>query len=316
MLQSGDNLIIQIFFWTSAVLCGVETVKASGWRIWAFGLIGSILALAGLTWGILKDLSPPLTRWVADVATAPQSWFVLIVLGLVLLSVTGRKARKDGSGSGDGSPNFTAQIEDIDQRINEIWHNIGSIEGKLDLLQNYDDNDLRRLINDIIQKQALLEVQFKQALPTAEQTDNLDRTAFLLSTAAVDIQYRQKLEEALAHLPAPSVDTPIDTDEKMMRETERLNGYFEDVGANLSGSRWANEFMSVIRRAENEADSDLLRMEVPHGLHPARFRLFHIARMCRDRVETFLNRSIIAAKEQERQMLQMLRERPQLHTRR
>jgi hypothetical protein len=109
---------------------------------------------------------------------------------------------------------------------------------------------------------------------------------------------------------------PIDTDEKMMRETDRLNGYFADVGANLSGSRWANEFMLVIRTAENEADSDLLRMDVPHGLHPARFRLFHIARMCRDRVETFLKRSIIAAKEQERQMLQMLRERPQLHTRR
>jgi hypothetical protein len=158
-----------------------------------------------------------------------------------------------------------------------------------------------------------LEADLKQAAPTSERLGNLDRTAFLLSIASTDAMYRQRLEAALAHLPKNPDDMPIDTDEKMKRETGRLNEYFSDVAANLNGSRWASEFHSVIKRAEVEADSDLLRTETPAGLHPQRYRLFHIARMARDRTQGFLETSLTEAEQQEKNMLQMLRERPEIH---
>jgi hypothetical protein len=180
----------------------------------------------------------------------------------------------------------------------------------------YDDNELRSYINDLQQNAALMAAKLEETWAKAGSIGQLDRTAFLLTVAAVDEMYRRKLEEALANAPPLPTDMPIDTDEKMTRETGRIQEYLGDVEANLSGSRWDQDFISVIRRAETEADSDLLRMEVPTGLHPARFRLFHIAYLCREKVEQFLARSIGAAKEHERQMLQMLKERPEVHKRR
>lgn len=281
----GEDLTITLFFFTSAVLAGFEAMKASGWRLWAFWILTALFAAIGLSWLWLKEISPTLTRWVGEIATSPQSWFVLIILGLVLLAVTGRKSKQAGLSAGDGSIHPDA----------------------------YDDNYLRSLVNDVMQKQANLESQFKQAMPDTEAIRQLNRTAFLLSTAAVDSLYRSRLELALHHVPWHPKDGPIDTDEKILRETKRIDDYFDDLSANLYGSRWSHELDIVRRRAEGEADHELPRMGTPNGLNPYHFRLFHIACMQRDRTSEFLKRAIVEAEQGERQMLQMLRERPEIH---
>lgn len=294
MLQTGDDLVIQIFFWTSGVLCGVEAMKASGWRLWTFAATGAALILAGLCWSLLKDVSPPVTRWVTEVATSPQSWFVLVVLGLLLLAVTGRNSSSKYR-TADKANSGIAQVTDGDL---ELESRVGGLQAAMQIIQQ----TLATLKSEIV----------KLKNPT-DQIRSLNRTAFLVATVLIDRFYVQELERALENLPRNPDDMPIDTDEKINRETGRVNEYISDVAANLAGSRWAAGFHSAVQRAEVQADSDLLRMDTPAGLHPQRFRLFHIAYMCRDRIQGFLERAITEAKFEEKNLLQMLRERPDIH---
>jgi hypothetical protein len=155
---------------------------------------------------------------------------------------------------------------------------------------------------------------FKQSQPDLEKLRQLDRTAFLISTAAVQDSYKRRLEEALAKLPGRPADVPIDTDDKLVRETLRIDGYLDDVRANLDGSHWVQEFNRVCQHAEHQADSDLLRMDISPEFKPMIYRRFHIAAMKRDTTQAFLERSIEEAKQHDRQMLQMLRERPDIHS--
>jgi hypothetical protein len=121
MLQSGDDLIIQVFFWSSGLIAGYEAMKASGWRIWVFGGLGAFLILAGFTWGGLKDVSPPFTRWITEIATDPQSWFLLMVIGLVLLSITGRTQRIEKTAPESVTPGESPdEIAEVRGQIDEV----------------------------------------------------------------------------------------------------------------------------------------------------------------------------------------------------
>jgi hypothetical protein len=66
-------------------------------------------------------------------------------------------------------------------------------------------------------------------------------------------------------------------------------------------------------QAASSADGDLKRMGSPDGVNPYAFREFHIACTKRDYLSEFLKRTLEEAQLQERQMLQMIRERPELH---
>jgi hypothetical protein len=154
----------------------------------------------------------------------------LIVLGLVLLAITGRKSKSKESPIPDSSKDPVG----TEVTVSEIVARLFQIEKE----NEANNNELRRILNDVMQKQALLETQFKQAMPSAEMIRQLNRMALLLSISATDTMYRQRLNEALANDPKQPADFPIDTDDKMSRETGRLNEYLEDVAANLMGSRW------------------------------------------------------------------------------
>jgi hypothetical protein len=52
----NDGLVIQIFLRTSAFLAVVEAMKASDWRVWAFGILAGILVLIGAAWLWLKEV--------------------------------------------------------------------------------------------------------------------------------------------------------------------------------------------------------------------------------------------------------------------
>src|SRR6266702_499484 len=55
-MQPSDDLVIQIFLWTSAFLAVVEAMKASGWRVWAFGILAFVLFVLGAAWSWLKEV--------------------------------------------------------------------------------------------------------------------------------------------------------------------------------------------------------------------------------------------------------------------
>jgi hypothetical protein len=55
-------------------VAGFEAMKLTGWRMRAFTALAVILALIGALWPWIKALYPPITRWVAKVATDPYAF--------------------------------------------------------------------------------------------------------------------------------------------------------------------------------------------------------------------------------------------------
>jgi hypothetical protein len=108
-----DDLTIPLFFFTCAFLAVVEAMKASGWRLYAFGALGVLTVAIGLAWQWIKGIYPPLTNWIVELATSAQSWFLLAVLGFILIAITGR--RREGR---ETRP--TSETNDIHGRMQEI----------------------------------------------------------------------------------------------------------------------------------------------------------------------------------------------------
>jgi hypothetical protein len=138
-MQPSDDLVIQIFFWTSAFLAVVEAMKASGWRVWAFGILGGVLVLVGAVWSWLKEVYPPLTGWITSIATNPQSWFLLFVLFLVLVSVTGRAKRKQSQG---GKSTEAAELAALDKSLQGVIERVGKLEQLPDAATSEDHGKL------------------------------------------------------------------------------------------------------------------------------------------------------------------------------
>lgn len=284
MLQTGDDLVIQIFFWTSGFLCGVEAMKAAKWRLWTFTAVGVALVIVGLFWGLLKEISPAITRWVTDVATSPQSWFVLIVLSLLLLSITGRK---HGTGNTElDNTDLTAEMAALKKSVTEF----GASLAKLTKTQHGGTGSI------------------------AEVLSNMQRTAFLLSTAYVQAEYQRRIEGQLEAVPFDTAITgTVVTDEHLIAQAARIESYLNGVRQELYGSHWLEELSRIEREAEYSADAELRKTGSPERVNPYAYREFHIACMKRDYIADFLNRALNEARSQNRQMLQMVRERPELH---
>lgn len=301
----SDDLTIQLFFWTSAILAGFEAMKAAGWRVWAFGTISALLGLIGILWSWLKQVYPPLTNAVADIATSPQSWFVLFVFGLVLISVTGRQRRAPDPIPAGFQPDDLARLQKIEAAVDKMPDRE---------LFDLQINHVRKQQSDILQVQASQDRTMKLISASLERFKNLDRTAFLLTTAADQSAFEKKLRAALSFIEQHPRTGTFETDDAIIKETERVAEFFNDLRSNLAPSHWNTEFFRVLSAAENDADYELRKgMLTPEGLNPFQYRLFHIACTQYERVEQWLRRAIREAEAQDRQMQQMLRERPDLH---
>lgn len=148
-------------------------------------------------------------------------------------------------------------------------------------------------------------------LELSEKIRQLDRTAFLVTSAMAQDAYRRRLVEAYEHVPKGCA--PFDTDDKLRAETKVINKFISDLQSDLVGSHWISELERNYRRAESDADQILLEREVPSGLNVVQYRLFMVACMRRDYIENWLSSAILDAKSHEAQMLQMISERPSLH---
>jgi hypothetical protein len=81
--MQGDDLTIFLFLIGTAVSVGLAAMSQAGWkhRTLISTMFGSaaLLALAGIGWPWLKDISPGVTAVVSQVATNPVAWFVVIL---------------------------------------------------------------------------------------------------------------------------------------------------------------------------------------------------------------------------------------------
>lgn len=296
--MSGD-LEIRLFLFSSAVLAGYEAMKATKWRMWVFWALCGGFAIAGAAWSWIENVYPPITSRIAEVATNTESWFLLFVLVLVLVAATGK-------------PRVSQDEKPDDDRLAKL---IGKIGRRLDLLElktpaQYDDNPMRALINDVMQKQASLEAELKQRGNESDKIGTLNRTAFLLATDAVQKGYKIRLEKLKEIIPFDTT-LPAGTvisDEYLLTQCARIDGFLVKLTNQLHGSRWTNGLAYLLSEAERRADHELKNSGSPEGVNPYAYREFHIACMKRDALAEFLDRSLNEAQAEEAQMLGLLRE--------
>jgi hypothetical protein len=169
-------------------------------------------------------------------------------------------------------------------------------------------------VDDVIGEQEKLRIEFAAIAPVAAQLQHLRRTAFLLSTAAISDHYKRKLREGLDWWEKHPRTGPFTTDFEIRTEVMRVQEFINDLQANLAPSHWTAELYSVVQNAERDADHEVMKKKTaPDGLSPFEYRRFHIACTQYERIGAFLQRSVEEAKGHEAQMIQMLRERPDLH---
>jgi hypothetical protein len=142
---------------------------------------------------------------------------------------------------------------------------------------------------------------------------DLNRTAFLLSTSATDDVYRQRMERQLELIPWQPKGAISDTDEKRLGEKAKIDDYVSGLRSDLYGSRWLADLETKLREAGRNADVQVRTMQRPADSDPYIFQAFHIACVQRDGVANFLRRAIQEAGDQQANMLQMMRERPDIH---
>jgi hypothetical protein len=141
---------------------------------------------------------------------------------------------------------------------------------------------------------------------------NLNRTAFLLSTAATDRVYHQRLVRQLAIAPLQAGNA-ADSDEKRLQAKARIDEYLSNLSADLYGSRWMPDLDLTLRDAASKGDREVRSMQRPPDSDPYIFQAFRIACVKRDEVVKLLRKAIDLAEQEEANMLQMMRERPDIH---
>lgn len=132
--MEDHSLEIQLFFFGSAVLTALEAMKERHWRAYALWGVTALGVICGTGWGTIKEWSPPVTAFITQIATNPESWFILIVLGLVWLVVSGRntmpkvEARNATELSSEAQQTDWAKlIKGFGSRIDDLEDNVFSI---------------------------------------------------------------------------------------------------------------------------------------------------------------------------------------------
>ena len=82
--MTSNALTIVLFLLASALLLGVEAVKTGGRVRYAFGAAAAAFVLLAFFWVPLASAFPVAARQVASVAQDPSSWFILLVVVLVV----------------------------------------------------------------------------------------------------------------------------------------------------------------------------------------------------------------------------------------
>jgi hypothetical protein len=305
----GDDLII-IFLLSSAFLAGLEAMKATGWRIRAFGALAGVCVCAGLGWHWLKEVYPPFTGWMSSIATNPQSWFILLVLGLVWMATTGRKRTKPIEPDSDR--------DEIIQAVADVVRKTAFLQGQLNSLQipaPYDDSDLRSSFGDLDRKasqthgglQGFMHVTRESLDQIREEVEkigdlkkNLTRnnqkiagfdqdlpvvTEILLESLALSTLFN-----ALPAMPAFTGDIGTLTHVTMKEQMAAARAYQQEVKRVLSETQWGREVPVIMQDAQMLGEEELRQIgeDDRPDIDPLDLRYYMIARKTCQEIEDFI----------------------------
>jgi hypothetical protein len=310
-MLTGEDLVIQLFFWTSAFLAVVEAVKAAGWRIGAFSGLAAILFLVGLGWGQLKEIYPPLTGWVTRVATNPQSWFLLVVLFFVLVAVTGRTKRLSGKNAHSGqAPDFDA--------INNSLQGLLARVGNLELLPapptaEAHDN-LRTTVHSLLREHSALvektETLNNDITKNSAKIGMHDRSNLFVVDGLIQQLWHSLLFDSAPKL--PDICALRDLNPRVMAtDGTKADDYWREVRNLLSGTRWGYELSMIEHSAESTAEftiRDIPLAERPSDIDPMDLRRFAILKFRAENTNGYIQRCKAEAQSTYRSCLSRLQE--------
>lgn len=274
-MLTGEDLVIQLFFWTSAFLAVVEAVKAAGWRIRAFCGLAAVLFLVGLGWGLLKEIYPPLTGWVTSVATNPQSWFLLFVIFLVLVSVTGRAKHRSPQG-------IAPDIAALDAALQGLFGRVGAIEqlpappaaGDHDNLRttvhSWMRDDLARFQKSEESMDAVMErlAALEKSVVTPNQHPQTARDILLLMHFIIYQSTLLMLDDLIDSALAGMGDGPLQLGAEFAPKSNEAKEFIALVRRKLDPGSWRRQhFEEAMRNSENGAEYELEK--TPVELRPA-----------------------------------------------
>jgi hypothetical protein len=289
----SDDIVIQLFFWTFASVAVVEAMKASGWRIWAFGILGLALVLIGAAWPWLKGIYPPLTSWITSIATNPQSWFLLLVLIFVLVAVMGRTKRVSAKNAHSGHmPDFDA----INNSLQGLLDRVGNLE-LLPAPPTADAHDnLRTTVHSLLREHSAL----------AEKTENLnndvtqnsakialhDRSNLFVVDGLIQQLWHSLLFDSAPKLPAICALRDV-TPEVMETDRVKAENYWRAVRSLLSDTRWGYELGLISQNAESTAEfaiRDIPMAERPANIDQMDLRRFAILKFQAENANGYIQR--------------------------
>jgi hypothetical protein len=286
-MPPGDDLII-IFLLSSAFLAGLEAMKASGWRIWAFGVLSGAFVCAGIGWHWLKDVYPPFTGWMSAIVTNPESWFILLVLGLVWLATTGRKGKKPFERDGNRD-----EIDETTKAVAELARKVAFVSGRIDNLRiptPYDDSDLRSSLSELEGKasntdgglQMFMHISresFDQIREDVKKVRELEkniarnngkiheyeRAHIVALNSLVEQMSHSLLFDSVPQMPRLCSFSDLNV-ENLKVEEEKAKDYWRQIARALTGTQWAHDLDLINQSAESAAQNSI--REIPISERP------------------------------------------------
>jgi hypothetical protein len=306
-MQPSDDLVIQIFFWTSAFLAVVEAMKATGWRVWAFGILGLVLVLIGAAWSWLKGVYPPLTGWITSIATNPQSWFLLLVLFLVLVSVTGRRRRADPGG-------VSSEIEAMQNALRRLSERIDSVENAPIPSSTEDHNNLKTTLFSSMKDHSGLaekvETLEKNTVRNNGKLHEYEQYHVNTMNGLIEQLTCSLLFNSVPRLPAICSLREL-TPEALAAESQKASDYWKETRSLMSDTKWAGDLRYIEQDAKNTGDRairDIPVSERPVGVDPQDLARFAEIKYRAETCSEFLENAKLESHTVYRSILSRMRE--------
>ncbi|WGM46127.1 hypothetical protein KOAAANKH_00993 [Brevundimonas sp. NIBR10] len=205
-----NTLTIVLFFFASALLLGVEAVKAQGRLRYTFAAGSGIFIFSGIFWTPLATTFPVFARQIASVAQTPISWFVLLV-AIFLLSREGwGTSLKLGRAKDEITGDFDSEgwPGEAIQTLEAVWQSTDDIKKQALLTSDQLSRsqarfeELRVLFDDIrgdiVTANATAAEALEAAKATAKTADTVDgRLAGHLHIFAEQKSHMQALEKTV-----------------------------------------------------------------------------------------------------------------------
>jgi hypothetical protein len=151
--MQSDELAILLFWLTLAVGMAVEAVKAETLtRRVGFGGTATLFLLIGVFWQQLQSRWPKFTASVDSIVQSPETWFILCVLGYLMVSYWSPKRRPDSAGT-RLQTEFKATIEAFETKFRSLRESVKPSDHAADIARLNELGVAQHAINEALREQ-------------------------------------------------------------------------------------------------------------------------------------------------------------------